>query len=87
MNQLKESRQQERKHSEGENPVAPAPAPLEVSGGTGEVGEHVQIGEVDPDDQCSGAECGSSAQSAAGEGDPDERMADRIYSSLASMSI
>ena len=86
MKQQKESCQQERKHSEGENTVAPAPTPLEISGGTREVGEHVQIGEVSPDDQCSTAECGSSAQSAAGEGRPDQRMADRIYSSLASMS-
>jgi hypothetical protein len=81
-----QSCQQEGKHRQGKDTVAPATAPLEIGGGAGEVGEYVQIGKVGSGDQCGGAECGPSAQSAAGEGGTDQRMANRVYSSLASMS-
>jgi hypothetical protein len=84
--QEKQSRQQEGEYCEGQHTVAPAPAPLEIGGRTVEIGEHVQIREVGSDDQCGGSQRGSPAQPAAGERGSDQRMADRIYSSLASIS-
>jgi hypothetical protein len=86
VDQEKQSRKHEWKHYNGEDTVSPAPAPLEIGGGAGEVGEYVQIGKIGADDQCGRAERGPSAQSAPGKGNPDQRLADWVYSSLASMS-
>ena len=67
--------------------MAPAPAPLQVRGGTGEVCQDIDIREVGPDDEGSGAERASPAQAGPGERGAYEGVADRVYSSLASISI
>lgn len=55
------AREQERKHRECDNPVAPPAAPLQIGRGPGEIREDVQIRKVGPDDEGAGAECGSFA--------------------------
>ena len=86
MQKKEQSSQRERKECERKHSMTPAPAPLEIGGRPTEIGDRVDIGEIGPDDQCRGAECGSPSQSAAGEGGSYQCVADRVYSSLASMS-
>ena len=86
MQQEEQSSEHERKNGERKHSVAPTPAPLEIGGGAGEVSDGVNIGKIGPDDQCRGAKCGSPSQSAAGQGGSYQCVADRVYSSLASIS-
>ena len=66
--------------------MGPAAAEGEIRAWTPQVGEHVHIGEVGPDQQGDRAESGPPRQSAPGEPGADQRVADRIYASLASSS-
>jgi hypothetical protein len=79
-------RKQDWEHGEGQDPMGPASAPGEIGVGAAEVSQYVDIGEVGTNDECRRAESRSIPQAAAGERDPDKGMADRIYSSLASIS-
>ena len=82
----KEASKQERQNAERENSVTPPPAPFQVGRRAGEVGQCIDIRKIRPNDQGGGAERGPFAQSAPRESRAYERMADRVYSSLASMS-
>lgn len=87
MKEQQRAREQEREHCEGKNAVAPPAAPFQVGRGPGEISEHVQIREVGPDNQGSGAEGGPFSEAAPGQSGADQSVADRVYSSLASISI
>ncbi len=66
--------------------MGPSPAPLQVCEWTAEVGEHIDVGQIGADNQGGGAEGGSPAQTAGRQRRASQRVADRIYSSLASSS-
>lgn len=86
MKQQKKTGEEKGQHDQGENAVAPAAAPLQVGCRPGEVSDRVYVGEVSPDDQGAGAECGAFAEAGPRERSPGKRVADGVYSSLASIS-
>ena len=67
--------------------MGPAAAESEIRAWTPEIREHIHVGEIGPDQQRGRAEGGPPGQSAPGEPGADQRVADRIYASLASSSM
>jgi hypothetical protein len=67
--------------------MGPASPPLQIGSWSVQVGKNIDVGKIGANDQSGGAERRSPAQSAPGERGAGERVADRVYSSLASRSI
>ena len=79
--------QEEREHRQRQDAVSPAAAEGQIRGRPVERGDDVEVGQVGADEQRRGAQGGAPAQPAPGQSGADQRMADRIYASLASSSI
>jgi hypothetical protein len=67
--------------------MGPAAPPLEVGGRIGEVCEGIYVREIGADDERGGAECRPLCEAAPRQRGTNESMAERVYSSLASISI
>ena len=76
----------QRKEHHGQHSVGPSASPHQVGHGAGEVGDSIHVWQVGAYDQRSHAHGAAPPKSAAGQGGPKQRVADRIYSSLASNS-
>ncbi len=87
MQQVKTSSQQKWQHADGQDPVGPTAPELQIGGRAIQIRQNIQIGKIGADDQSGGAERCSPAQAAPGERGAGKRVADRVYSSLASRSI
>jgi hypothetical protein len=77
----------ERKQHQREHAVGPAAPPLEVGGGAGEVCEGVYVGEIGADDQRRGTKCRPPGEAAPRQSGTNQGVTERVYSSLASISI
>ena len=86
VNEQQKAGEQQRQEEKRQDTMSPAPPPGEVRLGLSEVRHDVDVREVGPHDQRCGPECGPTSQATARERDADQSVADRIYSSLASMS-
>ena len=75
------------KHHQRKHAVGPAPPPLEVGGGAGEICEGIYVREVGTDDERGGAKCRPPCEAAPRQRGPNKGMTERVYSSLASISI
>jgi hypothetical protein len=67
--------------------VGPAAPPLEVGCRAGEICEGIYVRQVGADDERCSTECGPPGEAAPRECGPNQGMTERVYSSLASISI
>ncbi len=79
--------QQKRQHHQRGDSVGPAAPEREIGGGPVEVGEDVDVGQVGADEERRGSQGGALPEAAPRQRGADQRMADRVYASLASNSI
>ena len=66
--------------------MGPPPAPFQIDARPGKVGQGIDVGKVGADDNGSGAEPGSPAETGTAQGRTGQCVAEGIYSSLASKS-
>ena len=66
--------------------MGPAPPPLEVGGGVGEICEGIDVREIGADDERGGAECRPLCEAAPRQRGTNQSVTERVYSSLASIS-
>ena len=67
--------------------MGPAAPPLEVGGRAGEICEGIYVRKIGAGDECGGAECRPLCEAAPRQRGTNQSMTERIYSSLASISI
>ena len=67
--------------------MSPAAPPLEVGGRAGEICEGIYVREVGADNKRGGAKCRPLREAAPRQRGTNQGMTERIYSSLASISI
>ena len=87
MNEQEYDGQDDGEQRQRENSVRPAAPPLEVSGRAGEISESIYVRKVGADDKRRRAKGGSPGEAAPRQRGPDQGMTERVYSSLASISI
>ena len=67
--------------------MGPAAPPFEVGGGAGEVCEGIDVGKIGANYERGGAQCRPPGEAAPRQGGTNQGMTERVYSSLASISI
>ena len=87
MNEQECEGEDERKQCQCEHAVGPAAPPLEVGGGAGEICNDIYVREIGADDERGAAKCRPPGEAAPRQRSTDQGMTERVYSSLASISI